>query len=148
MRPGSGPRHIALHPSGHLLYVVYALDDSISGFSYDAVAGKVMQQVVQTRARCAEGLAIHPTGNFLYTAGGGEVTAWRIDIATGALQSVQRRNTGTDKVRGMMVLPDRHELLTLTAQGILRMDVDAETGRIGKPIRVVGAAGARCIAIL
>lgn len=148
MQSGSGPRHIALHPVGHLLYVAHALDDSVCGFAYDSNAGKIMQQLVQVRARCAGALAIHPTGSFLYTAGSGEVTVWRIEIATGTLQRMQQQNVGMDEIRGMTVLADGRELLTLTAQGVLQMDIDAKTGRLGMPIRVAWATGTRCIAFL
>lgn len=146
-QPGSGPRHLALHPSGHLLYAGNAIDGSISGFRYDADAGKITEQLLHIRGGYRDALTIHPTGAYLYASGDGEVTGWRIDSATGSLQQTERRRLWTGEVRAMAVIADGRELVALTRQDILRMDVDAITGHLGAPLCVARATEAKCVAV-
>lgn len=39
LKPGSGPRHLALHPSGKLLYVINELDGTVACHGYDPPRG-------------------------------------------------------------------------------------------------------------
>jgi 6-phosphogluconolactonase len=149
---GSGPGYLALHPGGHLLYVAHALDGSLCGFAYDATAGRITEQVTHARGACGDGLVMHPTGDFLYAAGDGAVTAWKIEPATGALHKVQSRRVGADgetnRIHGMTLGPHGRELLMLTGRGVLRMDVDGDNGCVDAPTVAVSVPGARCIATL
>ena len=147
MPAGSGPRHLALHPAGHLLYVAHALDGSLAGFAYDADAGKIMHQVGLTRGECGDALAMHPSGDFLYTAGGGLLTAWRIEPATVALRGIHSREIRGD-IHGMMVRSDGRRLLALTSRGILEIGVDTGSGRLAEPALAVPVSGVRSIALL
>lgn len=147
MPAGSGPQHLALHPDGHLLYVARALDGSLAGFAYDAGAGKIMYQVWQAYGEYGEALAMHPTGDFLYTAGGGLVIAWRIEPTTGALRSVHSQGILGD-IHGMTVSSDGRQLLALTSRGILEIGVDTDSGHLAEPVLAVPVSGARSIALL
>jgi 6-phosphogluconolactonase len=146
MPAGSAPQHLALHPTGHLLYVAHALDGSLAGFAYDAGAGKIMHQVWQGRGEYGDALAMHPAGDFLYTAGGGVLTAWRIEPATGTLRSVQSHEI-SGNIHGMTVRSDGRQLLALTSKGILEIGVDTGSGRLAKPALAVPVSGARSIAL-
>jgi 6-phosphogluconolactonase (cycloisomerase 2 family) len=149
---GSGPRHLALHPGGHLLYIAHALDGSLCGFAYDADAGRITEEVVHLRGACSDALAMHPTGDYLYAAGNGEVTVWRIEPATGALHRVQSRRVVTgyepDQIHGMTLPPHGRELLMLTAKGVLRMNVDSRYGCVDVPALAASVTDARCVAML
>ena len=147
MPAGSGPRHLALHPAGHLLYVAHALDGSLAGFAYDAGAGKIGDQVWQARGEYGDALTIHPTEDFLYTAGAGVVTAWGIEPATGVLRRVHSQII-RGNIHGMMVRSDGQKLLALTSKDILEIGVDTGSWRLAKPVLAVPVAGARCIALL
>ena len=52
--PGSGPRHLAFHPSGKYLYVINELLSTVTAFSYDAEKGALTP--LQTIERAARGL--------------------------------------------------------------------------------------------
>jgi len=146
---GSGPRQLALHPNGNLLYVSHALDGSISGLRYDANTGKITERLIGIRGGVGEALAMHPSGEFLFTAGKGEIAAWQIDSSSGALRYVQSKNLDRKQsVREMIVLPQRHQLAVLTDRGILSIAIEFETGRLGVPVLMASAPGARSIAIL
>jgi len=146
MPAGSGPQHLALHPAGHLLYVAHALDGSLAGFAYDAGAGKITHQVWQERGEYGDTLAIHPAKDFLYTAGGGLVTVWRIEPATGALGMVQSQAISGD-IHGMTVSSDGRKLMALTSKGILEIGVDTGSGHLAEPALAVPVSGARSIAL-
>ena len=44
LKPGSGPRHLALHPQGKLLYVINELDGTVACHGYDADTGRVLEE--------------------------------------------------------------------------------------------------------
>ena len=144
MPAGSGPRHLALHPAGDLLYVSNALDGSLVGFGYDAIAGRITGQRLQMSGRFGGALCLHPTGEFLFTAAGSEVTAWRVEADK--LEELQSRKTGADEVRGIIPLHNGREILALTSNGIARMRFDGVRGRMDQPELVASVRGARCFA--
>ncbi|MGR5382405.1 beta-propeller fold lactonase family protein, partial [Vibrio harveyi] len=43
LQPGSGPRHLALHPQGKLLYVINELDGTVACHGYDPDTGRVLE---------------------------------------------------------------------------------------------------------
>jgi 6-phosphogluconolactonase len=147
MQAGSGPRHIALHPNGHLLYVGHGLDGSISGFRYDRAAGTITEPLLRIGGGYRNALAIHPAGDFLYASGGGEVTVWRIEAVTGALTKLQCRSVAVDEVHAVTVLSDGSAVVVLTPEGVRRMHVDAASGRLSQAALVASVPGARSIAI-
>ena len=54
LAPGSGPRHLAFHPSGKFLYVINELLSTVTAFSYDAEKGALATlQTISTPARRA-----------------------------------------------------------------------------------------------
>lgn len=144
---GSGPRHLALHPNGHLLYVGHALDGSISVFRYDPAAGTITEPLLRVGGGYRDALAIHPSGDFLYASGAGEVTVWRIEAVTGAVRKLQCQRVAVDEVRALTVLSDGSGVVALTLEGVRRMHVDAASGRLSQAALVASVPGARSIAI-
>lgn len=47
-RPGAGPRHMAFHPNGHVLYVANELDSTVTVYAYDAANGLYERQALNT----------------------------------------------------------------------------------------------------
>lgn len=73
--PGSGPRHFTFHPSGKYAYVINEMLCTVTGFSYDADAGKLTSiQTISTLPGDGEvekgfstaEIVAHPSGKFLY----------------------------------------------------------------------------------
>ena len=157
MPAGTGPSHLALHPAGHLLYVDHALDGSLSVFVYDAAAGMITERLSRTSGSRTSGtrtsgqfgsaLALDAAADILYTAGRSEIGAWRFDAATGNLNKLHSIATGNNPVTEILTMVDRREILAITPRGILRMDVDLESGQLGSPSLVASVDGARCCAI-
>jgi 6-phosphogluconolactonase (cycloisomerase 2 family) len=101
--PGSGPRHVAFHPNGKVLYVINELAGSITGFTFDPATG-VLGKEIQTIAtlpvdfpangnKGAAGIIVHPSGKFLYASNrkfenhpmADSIVAYRIDQVTNIL---------------------------------------------------------------
>jgi 6-phosphogluconolactonase len=79
IQPGSGPRHMAWHPSGRALYLLNELSSTVTAFRYDAGRGGLeVFQAVSARAAGAGGgnaaaeIAVSPDGRFLYTSNRGD----------------------------------------------------------------------------
>ncbi len=78
MTSGSGPRHLAFHPSGKTAYVIHELDSTISTLAVDSASGRldIVQTMSSLPARCTEqsyaaDVHVHPSGKFLYASNRG-----------------------------------------------------------------------------
>jgi 6-phosphogluconolactonase len=145
--PGSGPSQIALHPSGHLLYVVNELDASLSCFGYDAENGALQERLhyasigANSSQRGTAAMSMHPSGELLYTsycgAGNNGISVWRIDPASGALRPVQRTVEQMSSVHIGAMISSHDSLLVLSrTEGILSLPSDAASGRLSRPVQV------------
>ncbi|HEY3763140.1 MAG TPA: lactonase family protein [Verrucomicrobiae bacterium] len=98
MTPGSGPRHIALHPDGKYAYVISELASTMTAFARNPSSGELTQlQTLSTLPEDFHGnntgaeVAIHPSGKFLYGSNRGynSITTFAIDEKTGKLNRIQ-----------------------------------------------------------
>jgi 6-phosphogluconolactonase len=98
--PGSGPRHFAFHPAGKFAWVINEITLTLTGFSYDAAAGKLTEiQTIGTipdADRSQKGLStaevrVHPSGQFVYGSNRGHdtIAVFKVDPATGKLTHVE-----------------------------------------------------------
>ncbi|MFG2331556.1 lactonase family protein [Streptomyces sp. NPDC048604] len=70
LRPGSGPRHLAFHPSGAYAYVVHELDPVVTVCRWDAEAG-VLEPLGETALATPgypSGIVVAPEGRFAWVA--------------------------------------------------------------------------------
>jgi 6-phosphogluconolactonase (cycloisomerase 2 family) len=157
-RAGSGPRHMELHPSGRLLFVANGLDASVSCYGYDDKNGRILEQLEHVPTvknssgeKNAVVMAMHPSGEFLYTAhrsGGNGITMWRSN-STGALRAVQHEGDGLQSLHAMTMAPDGGSLLALSRQGgsVVYRRIDQRSGRLGEPVQVAKAPAPISIAV-
>jgi 6-phosphogluconolactonase (cycloisomerase 2 family) len=138
--PGSGPRHLVLSPSGDRLYVDHALDGSASGFHYDAATGSIGEQLMSLRGGFGDALAIHPQGNFLYSADKDHLTVWRTGRKASDFESTQSIDIRAEAVREIVPLEDGSAVLTLASKGVVRRDAAPISGRLGSPVLVAEVA--------
>lgn len=94
LAPGCGPRHIAMHPSAPLAFVITELESTLAAFRIHPQTSIWTETDTQnTRARGATGenypaeVVVHPNGRFVYGSNRGDETiaVFGIDIATGKL---------------------------------------------------------------
>jgi 6-phosphogluconolactonase len=151
-RPGSGPRHLAFHPNGHLLYCIYELDCTIEAFEWSVrggapeltpIAGTVISTLPKgvspdadsTKPNTGCELAISPNGKSLYANTRGANTLAVYDIGhDGILTEQQRIHTGGDLTRHFAFDPTRRWLLCAN-QGSSTITVfshDLKTGRLSE----------------
>lgn len=147
---GSGPRQLALHPAGRWIYVANSLDGSVSGYDYDRMSGRVLGLVAQVETGIGAAMALHPSGEFLYTSADDTgLRSWKVDAATGKLTEADeqespggvRAMTFEKKGAGLIVLSD-------ALQGVVRLSVALGSGRLGEPALMASGPGLRSIAIL
>jgi 6-phosphogluconolactonase len=146
MPAGSGPRHLALHPNGNLLYVANALDGSLAAFAYDSVTGKITDKRPRMQEQFCQALCMYPTGDLLLTAARNEITAWRIEANTGALEQLHSLETGSNEILEIIPYPQGREIVALTDSSVLEMRFDGASGRIDRPTLAASVSGARCFA--
>jgi 6-phosphogluconolactonase (cycloisomerase 2 family) len=159
-QPGSGPRQMALHPAGHLIYVRNELEDSMSCYGYDAANGKITQRLQHvacsgdSNQQAGNGaLAIHPSGRFLYTSNLSTspygIAVWRIDSSTGGLTPIQSLVTGMDSQHAITMVNDGSSMLVLsqTNDCILQLRIDPATGHLDRPVQVAKVAKPMSLAI-
>jgi 6-phosphogluconolactonase len=145
---GSGPSSLVLEPNGKRLHVAHALNGSLSSFGYDAALGRILdcrQTVWVPAAGEMATLAMHPSGEMLYSSHGDGIQAWRI-AAKGSLEPLP----GVESVRAkrLHVTADGKSLLALTGVAVLRMKIDAATRGLAAPVTVASLSKPVSIAML
>jgi 6-phosphogluconolactonase len=100
---GTGPRHLAFHPSGRWLYVSGELNNTLIVYAYDADDGLLREPHAlpllpdgwdgQTKA---SEVAVSPDGRFVYVGNRGydAITAFRVDADSGTVTLVGQYPTG------------------------------------------------------
>src|SRR5690606_27476617 len=91
LEAGSGPRHIAFHPTHPFVYVINELNSTLSAFNFDAKTGIAYEiGTVSTLFAPHEGnypsdLHFHPSGQFLYGSNRGHdsIAIFKVDVETG-----------------------------------------------------------------
>jgi 6-phosphogluconolactonase len=119
---GDGPRQLAFHPDGRLLFVANELEASIACYGYDPEEGRIVGRLGQTATTCDENasgvvMAVDPAGEFLYTAhrrGSAGVSMWRIALGTGGLQRLQTVDESGPRLHEMTMTEDGGALLGLS----------------------------------
>lgn len=135
LESGSGPRHIALHPSGDALYVAH--EDSLLRFDYNAEAGSIggLRENL-TGAGVADGsktLSVHPSGKFLFACDSDHgVTAVRVDSSSGAMRRAGRHAEEWGRLEAIEISHDGSSLLAINRERgvVLAATIDTATGQI------------------
>jgi len=151
---GYGPRQIAFHPDGRLLFVANELDASVACYGYDASQGRIvgrLGQVATAYSGNAGGvvMAVDPAGEFLYTAhrrGSGGVSMWRIARGTGGLQRLQVADEGGPRLHAMTMTADGTSLIGLSREdgGVFGWRVG--NGQIGRGVQLTSLAAPMSVA--
>jgi 6-phosphogluconolactonase len=150
LEPGSGPRHLAWHPSGKVLYAISELRSTVTAFRYDPGRGslEIFQTVTTLPAgfsgkNTAAEVAVSRDGRFLYGSNRGDdsVAVFRIDPVSGALAPAEHVPTGGRSPRHFAIDPSGRWLLVANQDSgsIVVFRLDPSTGRperMGKPIAI------------
>lgn len=159
VKPGSGPRHLAFHPSGRFAYVISELSSTLTTFIYDAQRGTLSEvQTLSTLPADFRGVSttaevgIHPSGKFVYGSNRGHdsISVFAIDEKTGKLSPVQHQPT-LGKVPRFFVIDPTGKFLFACNQdsnNIVVFRIDRATGRLTPAGQTVGVGRPVCLAFL
>ncbi|MGC2402320.1 MAG: beta-propeller fold lactonase family protein, partial [Acidobacteriaceae bacterium] len=135
---GSGPACMVLHPDGRRVYVAHALDGSLSRFAYEPAGGLKHKQTVQASVNAeAAALAMHPSGEVLYSSHGRALQTWKIDAA-GDLEALHRIDSLPS--HALRIAADGRSLFALSAGAVLKMKLDEATRAPFAPMQVASLA--------
>ena len=138
---GSGPRHLAFHPNGPVLYAICELGGIIVVLSYAAEDGRmaVMQSVPTLpdgfvgESHSAD-LLVNAAGTVLYGSnrGNDSIAAYAIDPASGRLTLVGHTSSGGRTPRNLALDPSGRFLLAANqnSDGIVVFRIDPATGAL------------------
>jgi 6-phosphogluconolactonase len=142
VKPASGPRHFAIHPSGKFAYVINEMTLTVTAFAYDGDKGVLTTlQTISTLPEGAEGnnfstaeVQVHPSGKFLYGSNRGHdtIAIFAIDPETGKLTPVGHESTQGKTPRNFAIDPTGQYLLAENQQSgtIVVFRIDGKTGKL------------------
>lgn len=139
--PGSGPRHLAFHPSGRFAYGINELDSTVSVYGYDPAAGVLTaRQKISTLPGDFAGenytaeIQVHPSGKFVYGSNRGHdsIAVFSVDEETGRLAAVEQVSTQGKWPRNFSIDPGGQHLLAANqnSDNIVIYRIDAASGRL------------------
>jgi 6-phosphogluconolactonase len=151
---GDGPRQIAFHSDGQLLFVANELDASVACYRYDVEEGRIAGRLGQV-ATANDGktggvtMALDPAGEFLYTShrrGSGGVSLWRIARNTGELQRLQIIDQDGPRLHQLTMTADGKSLLGLSREDSGVFGWRVANGQISLGVKLTGLAAPLSIA--
>lgn len=159
--PGSGPRHLAFHPSGKHVYVLNEILATITTFAFDSETGTL--QNLATVTTLPDGLQkgfstaeifVHPNGRFVFSSNRGHdsIAIFAVDPTSGNLRPIGHQSTGGKTPRNFNLDPAGEWLLAANQNSgnISMFRVDATTGgltpadnqiAVPRPVCIVFADG-------
>lgn len=138
---GSGPRHMAFHPSGRFAFSINELTNSITAYSINAADGELeilgRSSTLPTdfvgRNSTAE-IAVHPSGRFLYGSNRGHdsIVVFEIDPESGALHHLQHFKIKGTMPRNFRITPGGNHLLVAgqRSHSIEVLEIDPANGTL------------------
>lgn len=141
LRPGTGPRHVAFHPTGAFFYLANEYDNSVSVCSYDAASGEVKELAVHEAAPMPDGernypggIVISPDGRHVYVGNRGHesITAFAVVDDGADLRPAGRWGSGGSWPRHLTFAPDGRFLFCANqrAGSVTAFQVDPADGRL------------------
>jgi 6-phosphogluconolactonase len=159
MKPGAGPRHVALHPRDPFGFLINELDSTIAALSYDAKKAVFKEvQIVPTlppdfqgQSTCAE-IQVSPSGAFLYGSNRGHdsIVIYRIDQRTGRLTYIAHESTHGKTPRNFAIDPTGRYMLVANqdTDTIVTFRIDPRTGRLRPTGQVAHVPTPVCVKFL
>lgn len=139
--PGSGPRHLAVHPSGQWIYLVNELSNTVTVFANDDQQGnlKILQNVSTLPEHYTAGsddtaadIHVSLCGRYLYVSNRGHdsIGLFHIDNATGLLEAEDWVISGGRTPRNFALVGGMLLAANQNSDNIVSFRIDSETGRL------------------
>jgi len=154
--PGSGPRHLAFHPNGRLVYLINEIKSTITTFSYVGATAVLRElQTVSTLLGDFHGtnntaeIVVHPSGKFVFGSNRGDdsIAVFAVDPTSGELTPVERVSTQGKVPRNFAIDPTGSYLFAANQNSdtIVVFRIDKSTGRLTPTNQVLDAPSPVCI---
>jgi 6-phosphogluconolactonase len=155
---GSGPRHLAWHPSRRLAFSVNELKSTVTAFTWDATAGRLaplasystLPDDFQGASATAE-IVMHPNGRVLYASNRGHdsIAVFSVD-EQGRLSRSQIMPTRGETPRNFAIDPTGRWLIAANQKsGTLAVfRIDGRTGQLSPSGPLVNVAAPVCVLFL
>lgn len=139
--PGSGPRHLAVHPSRQWIYLVNELSNTVTVFANDEPQGnlKLLQSISSLPEHYTAGsdntaadIHVSPCGRYLYVSNRGHdsIALFHIDNATGLLEAEDWVISGGRTPRNFALIGGMLLAANQNSGNIASFRIDSETGRL------------------
>ena len=159
VKPGSGPRHLAFHPSGRVVFLISELSSTLTAFAYDAERGVLKElQTVSclpqdfTGTSSGAEVQVHPSGKFVYGSNRGHdsIAVFAFDPENGKLTSLEYQSTQGKTPRHFALDPTGRWLLAENqgSDTIVVFRVDSETGRLTPAGQTISVGAPVCTVFL
>ena len=140
VKPGTGPRHLAFHPSGRYVFVLNELSSTVTAFARDPEKGslKELQTLTVlpkdfTGTNTGADIHVSPDGRFVYCSNRGHdsIAIFAID-RRGGLATVGHESTRGSTPRNFAIDPTGDFLLVANqkSDNIVVFRLDQRTGRL------------------
>lgn len=141
LKPGAGPRHMALHPHGRAAYVLNELEATVTAFTLDPRQGTLTElETLPTLPADFKGpntsadIHVAPDGRSLYISNRGHdsIAVFRIDPADGRLKLLGHTPTGGKAPRNFVIDPTGSLLLAANqnSNSVVTFRIDQQTGAL------------------
>ena len=154
--PGAGPRHLAFHPDGKMLYANNEINSTVTVFGYDSAGGGLKE--VQTASTLPPGFSrsnstaeiqTDKAGRFLYVSNRGHdsIAVFAIDPAKGTLTPVEHVSTEGKTPRNFSLDPTGGYLFAANENSgtVVLFRVDAKTGCLKPAGKVLDVPSPSCV---
>jgi len=138
MTPGSGPRHMAIHPSGKLLFVANELSSSVSVVQLMKNGNYKIVETVSTlpagfsKSNTCADIHLSPEGNFLYVSNRGmnSIAIFTVQEMESKIKLIGHEDTRGEMPRNFTLTPTGDFLLAANqnTDNIVAFRRDAATG--------------------
>ncbi len=141
VKAGSGPRHLAFHPSGKFAYLTNELASTVVAFAWNHSSGALREfQTISTLPAGFKGenttaeIAVHPSGAFLYDSNRGDdgIAVFAIDQSKGTLTAVDRTPTQGKTPRNFEIDPTGSFLIAANQNSgnLVVFRIDKQSGKL------------------
>ncbi len=140
--PGSGPRHLAFHPSGKTVYIINELGMTLTAAAWDGATGKL--ETISHESTVPEGkptpggstaeVIVHPSGRFVYGSNRGHntIAIFAINQSTGGIKRIDNFDTLGKTPRNFRIDPFGQLLLAENQDSdtVYSFRIDSATGMV------------------
>jgi 6-phosphogluconolactonase len=157
-KPGAGPRHLIIHPSGKALFLLNELEATLTSCSIDkngVITAINTYPTIPTDysgpSNTSSAIHLHPNGKFVYVSNRGHnsISAFKIG-ANGVLEMVDQQTKSISTPRDFNIDPSGKFMIVAnqSTDNLVVYDVDAATGKFTFKQESIGVKAPICVAFL